>query len=147
MNPVWTIEDIHYRLVEAADTLRRLPMPKNSRPQELRAGWPDMVYEWSAYGYSPAQLRQSPPSPEHISNLDETLGWLHWLDREQRMIVWARANGWTWRKINEWDCRSTPTLRKCCEEGYSVIYRKLNKDFLEWQIRWLSGNTAALMRR
>jgi hypothetical protein len=126
----WTLEDIRYRLTEAADTLRLMPMPKGGFPAGYRTGWPDVVYEWTAYGYTPATARRSPPTADKIDKLDQTLAWLHWLERDQRMIVWARACGFSWRKIEDIDGRSTPTLRKICSKGYSDIYQKLNQDRL-----------------
>lgn len=129
----WTLRDVKYCLTEAADTLRRLPFPKNGAPAALRAAWPDVVNDWLAYGYNPARALRSAPSQEAIQRLDEVLSWLHWLNRDQRMIVWARAQGWTWRKIIELDDeerlgrgRQERQLRSICGDGYARILSHLN---------------------
>lgn len=125
----WLLDDVRSRLTGAADALKRMPMPQRGKPYPLKAGWPDVVYEWTAYGYTPAQIRHSPPSAEQITKLDETLEWLHWLTRDQRMILWARANGWTWRKIEELDHpkhRQERQLRNICGDGEERILSRLN---------------------
>lgn len=99
----WSLDELRQRCREAAYTLRRLPMPKNGLPADFKVSWPDIAYEWLAYGWNPMRAPRIPPSPREISRLDEVLGWLHWLTREQRVILWARARGWTWRQIEALD--------------------------------------------
>ena len=130
---IWTLRDVEYCLTEAADTLRRLPFPRNGAPVELRAAWPDVVHDWMAYGYNPARSLRAAPSQEAISRLDEVLSWLHWLNRDQRVIVWARAQGWTWRKIMALDDeerlgrgRQERQLRTICGDGHARILAGLN---------------------
>lgn len=78
-------------------------MPKLGKPHALKTGWPDVVYEWTAYGYTPARALRALPSADQIQRLDETLPLLFLLTRDQRLILWARAQGWTWRKIEDLD--------------------------------------------
>ena len=96
-------DELRQRCREAAYTLRRLPMPRNGLPACFKTSWPDVAYEWLAYGWTPARAPRIPPSPHEISRLDEVLGWLHWLTRQQRVILWARARGWTWRQVEAID--------------------------------------------
>jgi len=90
--------ELRERMQEAAYTLRRLPMPARGLPGEFRVAWPDVAYDWLAY---PTSMRapRIPPLPAEISRLDEALGWLHLLTREQRLVLFARAQGWAWNKI------------------------------------------------
>lgn len=129
----WTLRDIEYLLTEAADTLRRLPFPQRGAPEWLQACWPDVVHDWMAYAWTPAQAKRAPPTPDAIQRLDQVLSWLHWLTRDQRMIVWARAQGWTWRKIMELDDeerhgrgRQERQLRTICGDGHARILAELN---------------------
>lgn len=130
---IWTIEDSRYRLTEAADTIRRLPMPKGGMPAELKSAWPDVVHDWMAYAYTDASAPRARPSQEAIKHLDETLDWLHWLTRDQRMVLWARAQGWTWRKIMILDNeermgrgRQERQLRSICGDAEARILSRLN---------------------
>jgi hypothetical protein len=94
-------DELRQRFREAAATLRRLPMPKNGLPAGFRTTWPDIAYEWLAYA-TPTKAPRIPPSPAEITRLDQALGWLH-LPRGQRVILWARARGWTWRQVEAID--------------------------------------------
>jgi hypothetical protein len=78
-------------------------LPKYGLPAGFRVAWPDIAYEWLAYGWTPARAPRIPPTPAQIDRLDEVLGWLHALTREQRVILWARANRWTWRQVEAID--------------------------------------------
>lgn len=78
-------------------------MPKHGLPPNFKAAWPDIAYEWLAYGWTPARAPRIPPSPGEIDRLDEVLGWCLSLTREQRVIAWARANAWTWRQVEQMD--------------------------------------------
>lgn len=99
----WNLPEIRQRLAEAATTIRRLPMPKGGRPASFQVSWPDVAYDWLAYGWYPSRTPRIPPTPLEISRLDEALGWLHLLTRDQRLILWARANNWGWRKLEQLD--------------------------------------------
>jgi Domain of unknown function (DUF6362) len=34
--------------------------------------------------------------------MDEALGWLLWLEPEERRLVWLRAEGVPWKRITDW---------------------------------------------
>jgi hypothetical protein len=74
-------------------------MPKGGRPASWGSNWPDVVNDWMAYGWTPAFLPRTQPTAAQISRMDVVLEWLHLLTRDQRKVIWARANGWTWRMI------------------------------------------------
>jgi Domain of unknown function (DUF6362) len=46
-----------------------------------------------------ANARTAAPSPEAIDRMDEVLGWLSWLEPEERQLVWLRAEGLPWKRI------------------------------------------------
>lgn len=127
----WSMEDVRYRLAEAAETLRRLPMPANGRPANevhaLGAHWPEVVTATvEAYGRERVRMRPPAPAPDAIRRLDEALGWLLWLDEDARRLVWARACGVTWRRLQERDGRCHVTLGRAVKTALSVIAARLN---------------------
>ncbi len=110
---LWTGESIGRRLAEAAETLRRLPRV------ELRnrmTAWPDVAQDsaryWLGYGRELATARPAAPSPVAIREMDEVLGWLLLISAADRKLAWARASGFTWRKLESMDGRSRTTLQK-----------------------------------
>jgi Domain of unknown function (DUF6362) len=86
----WTSELVAERLAEAADVLARLPEAK-------MRGYYDpwrMLVGVTGRGPSPAA-----PAPEAIDRMDQVLGWLCWLDHEERRLVWLRAEGLPWKRL------------------------------------------------
>lgn len=131
----WTLDEIRQRFREAAWTIRRLPLPKNGKPQGWQVSWPDVVYDWLAYGWTPPRSPRFPPSPAEISRCDEVLGWLHWLTRDQRMLIWARsqAQKFSWRQLEALDelerdghGRTERALRGIMRDGEERILSHLN---------------------
>ena len=89
--PHWTPRLIADRLAEAVEVLAQLP---ESRPRGYFSLWPlapDNAHR------DRAQLPS--PLPEAIDRLDEALGWLCWLEPEERMLVWLRAERLPWKWI------------------------------------------------
>lgn len=109
-------------LKEAADTLRRLP---RAYAKPRLTGWPDVVRNSMAHEFSPGRTRPAAPSPAAIDRLDESLHWMFACSSEQRKIVWARACGVPWRKLEDIDGRSHVTLRRIEDQGLSAIRERL----------------------
>lgn len=107
-------------LKEAADTLRRLP-PGVSKPR--LSSWPEVVRDSVSLlaASDSAGRRSSPPSPQAIDRMDRTLSWLLSCDEEARRLVWARATGISWRRLEDMDGRSHVTLRKIVARGHDQI--------------------------
>ena len=121
---LWTTELVKARLAEAADTLRRLP---SARIRARLTAWPDVVQSAAtAYGYEAARTRPAAPSPEAISRMDETLGWLFWVENDGRRLLWARAMGVPWRRLEDLDGRSHVTLKRAHDRLLGEIARRLN---------------------
>jgi hypothetical protein len=86
----WTPELVAGRLAEAADVLSRLPGQRALGYYDL---WPRLVGAPDRYA-GPAA-----PAPEAIDRMDQVLGWLCWLDPDERLLVWLRAEGVPWKRI------------------------------------------------
>lgn len=107
-----SLTDVADRVEQAAHTLRRLP---KVTVQGFFGTWPPIVREaMEAYGWDEAHIHPGPPCPRHITEMDETLLWLMWLEREEVKLVWLRANGVRWKRLG-------------LELGWSV--RKLQYDW------------------
>ena len=92
----WGPKAVAARLEEAADTLARLPACCG---RGYSSTWPEIVRGHGKAFWPDASARPIPPSPEAIDRTDETLGWLCWLQPEERRIVWLRAEGLPWKRI------------------------------------------------
>jgi hypothetical protein len=86
----WTPTLVAERLEEAADVLSQLP---DRRAGGLYDLWPNIVGATSAGG-GPAAA-----APEAIDRMDVAIGWLCWLEPEERRLVWLRAEGVPWKRI------------------------------------------------
>jgi hypothetical protein len=74
----WTPKLVAERLAEAADVLARLPDAKMGGYYDP---WRILV---GATGRGPSLAA---PAPEAIDRMDQVLGWLCWLDYEERRLV------------------------------------------------------------
>jgi len=93
----WTPSLIEERFVEAADVMKRLP---DVRVPGYFNTWPKALQEFAdLVGQDPPQLRRPRPAPDAISRMEETLGWLVWLEPVDAKIVWRRASGERWKAI------------------------------------------------
>jgi hypothetical protein len=108
----WTPALVEARLIEAADTMKRLPPVK---VQGYFNTWPVVRPEFTdLVGREAEQLRLGPPSAAAISRMDEALEWLHWLAPEDAKLVWMRAEEKPWKTV----CR-------CFGIGRSTANRRL----------------------
>jgi hypothetical protein len=88
----WTPTIVEAFLAEAADTLRRLP---EHTVQGYFNKWPEIV----PAGTDAGRMTRLVPSPSAIDQMDSVLLWLRWLERDDRRLVWQRANGRPWKAI------------------------------------------------
>ena len=134
LDKVMSLEELRERFADAADTLRRLPKPKEFRGGKLYSPWPDTIKEWLAYAADQTEVKRAAPSPEAITRLDEVLGWMsELLTPDQRMICWGRAEGITWRRMEFLDRqvrrgrgRQDRQLRNIMRDGEERILSRLN---------------------
>ena len=93
----WTPSLVEERFVEAADVMKRLPEVK---VQGYFSTWPKVIHDFGdRVEQEPKVLSRPRPSPHAISRMEETLGWLAWLEPIDAKIVWLRASGERWKSI------------------------------------------------
>jgi hypothetical protein len=120
----WTVEAVETRLEDAAQVIRRLPPV---RVPGYFNTWPSMFVEFAdLVGQEPRSMRLPPPSTAAITRMEETLGWLRWLEGEDAKLVWTRADRSPWKAIC---CRfgiSRATANRRYEYALSLIAWRLN---------------------
>ncbi len=93
----WTPSMIEERFVEAADVMKRLPdvcVPRHFNT------WPRMLYEFGdLVAQEPPRITPVRPAADAISRMEETLGWLNWLEPIDRKVIWLRASGERWKTV------------------------------------------------
>jgi hypothetical protein len=84
------------RLESAADVFRSLP---EVQPQGYFSAWPEYFHSLADQVGQAPRMRRPRPSPRQITEAEEALLWLRWLERDVARIVWLRANRTPWKKI------------------------------------------------
>ena len=93
----WTPSLVEACFVEAADVMRRLPDVCVSGRFNT---WPRILYEFSdLVSQEPSRGTRVRPSADAISRMEETLGWLNWLEPTDRKVIWLRASGERWKTV------------------------------------------------
>jgi len=73
------------------------------------------------------QMRRPRPSPRQITQAEETLLWLRWLDPDDARLLWLRANRTQWKPIC-WELGiSRATANRRWQYGLAVIVWRLNR--------------------
>ena len=126
---------IEIRLCEAASTLRLMPRERHDIPDGYGSAWPEVVHDWNAFGGELAKFRQEHavntlpiPSPDEIDRMDQAVNWLLEVANGDRAIVMARAQGRSWRWLEDRDGRSTRALRKAHESALEGILGMLMEE-------------------
>lgn len=93
----WTPALVEERLIEAAETMKRLPPV---RVQGYYNSWPTILREFSdRVGEAPQRLRRPPPAPAAITRMEEALSWLRLLEPDDAKLIYMRAEGLQWKPI------------------------------------------------
>ena len=122
----FTTESVEERFEEAARTLKRLSIPR-LKPQGYFNGWPDIIYTtWELEMQDKLPLRLGPPPADQISRMEEALGWLWWLEPDERNLVWMRAGGVRWKVICYRIGYSRETMRTKHKIALTRISARLN---------------------
>ncbi|MDO9499789.1 DUF6362 family protein, partial [Falsiroseomonas sp.] len=64
--------------------------------------------------------------PAAISRMDEALDWLFGIEAGARRILWARAMGVPWRRLEDMDGRSHVTLKRVQDRALAELASRLN---------------------
>jgi hypothetical protein len=120
----WTPSTVEERFVDAADVMKRLP--NVCVPGHFNT-WPRSLIEFSdLVNQEPPRTTRVRPSAEAISHMEETLGWLKWLEPTDRKVLWLRASGERWKAV----CRKVGLKRAAAHEHWlyalCVIVLQLN---------------------
>ncbi|MFA6019744.1 MAG: DUF6362 family protein [Rhodospirillales bacterium] len=128
-----TVDDVRLRLDEARDVLRRLPQPREYLAMKGgRAAWPAYPLDPSeAFGYDEASVRPAVPSARDLGRLDETLGWLLWIEDQFvaacALAVGVKARKGLWPALCARDPRhrSQRRLQQLVDEALHSILRRI----------------------
>lgn len=123
------LRDIRARLEEAADTLRRLPYPREyAGLRGEKIGMPDYVRNvWEHYGKDEARIPRMPPTAAAIDRLDEALTWLHWLEQADARLVFMRALRIGWKRVCAEHRMSRTTAWRVWTASLMEIARRKNQ--------------------
>ena len=119
----WTTGRVQDRLELAADVFRSLPGVK---PQGYFNAWPDYIHSFGDKVGQEPRMRRPLPSPRMITEAEDAMLWLRWLEKDDARIVWLRANVTPWKKIS-WEVGlSRPAANRHWQYGLALITWRLN---------------------
>jgi len=119
----WTTSQVQDRLESAADVFRSLP---DVKPQGFFNAWPEYFHSFADQVGQDARTRRPRPGPRQISEADEALLWLRWLEKDDARLLWLRANRKPWKHIC-WELGiSRATANRRWQYGIAVIVWRLN---------------------
>lgn len=119
----WTTAQVQDRLELAAGVFAQLPAVK---PTGYFNAWPEYFHTFADKVGQEAQMRRPRPGPRQITEAEEAMLWLRWLEKDDARIVWLRANGRPWKPIC-WELgMSRATANRRWQYGIAVIVWKLN---------------------
>jgi hypothetical protein len=121
----WTAKRVEIRLEEAAQTLRCLP---GAVPKAMLCSWPAIIRDyWELYCDSDPLPRRRSATPKQVTEMDEALLWMHWLDPKAAKVVWMRACHIRWRVIAERMHMSERGARQYRSNALATIAARLEK--------------------
>jgi hypothetical protein len=123
MSDEWTRATVADRLDLAADVMKSLPPV---RPQGYVSAWPEYAYSFADQVGQEPRMKKPLPSPRMITQADEAMLWLRWVDKDIGQILWARSNRWPWKRICWHHGISRPTATRRYYYGLAVIVLHLN---------------------
>ncbi|CAM4339971.1 DUF6362 family protein [Palleronia rufa] len=119
----WTTAQVQDRLELAAGVMRQMP---GVMPQGFFNAWPEYFHSFADKVGQEPQMRRPRPSPRQITQAEEAMLWLRWLEKDDARLVWLRANGTPWKPIC-WELGlSRATADRRHQYGLAVIVWRLN---------------------
>lgn len=119
----WTTAQVQDRLELAAGVMRQMP---GVMPQGFFNAWPEYFHSFADKVGQEPRMRRPRPSPRQITQAEEAMLWLRWLEKIDARIVWLRANGEPWKKIT-WEIGlSRPAANRHWQYGVALIIWRLN---------------------
>lgn len=119
----WTPTMVEDRLESAADVFRSLPEVK---PQGYFNAWPEYFHSFADKVGQEPKMRRPRPSPRQITEAEEAMLWLRWLEVDDARLVWARADGMAWKPICWQFGISRATANRRWQYGLAIIVWRLN---------------------
>ena len=119
----WTTAQVQDRLELAAGVMRQMP---GVMPQGFFNAWPEYFHSFADKVGQEPQMRRPRPSPRQITEAEEAMLWLRWLEKDDARIVWLRANGSPWKPICWQFGISRATADRRYQYGLAVIVWRLN---------------------
>ena len=119
----WTMALVQDRLELAAGVFRALP---DVKPQGYFSAWPEYFHSFADQVGQEPRMRKPLPSPRMITEAEQTLLWLRWVEQDIAQILWARANRKPWKGICHAHAISRPAANRRHEFGLAVIVWRLN---------------------
>ncbi len=119
----WTTTQVQDRLELAAGVMRQMP---GVRPQGFFNAWPEYFHSFADQVGQEPRMRRPRPSPRQITEAEEAMLWLRWLEVEDARLVWARAEGTAWKPICWQFGISRATANRRWQYGLAVITWQLN---------------------
>lgn len=119
----WTTGHVQDRLELAADVFAQLPAVK---PIGYFNAWPEYLHSFADHVGQEPQMKRPRPSPRMITEAEEAMLWLRWLEKNDARIVWLRANRKPWKKIT-WEIGlSRRAANRHWQYGIALITWRLN---------------------
>ena len=119
----WTRADVEARIQSAAQVMRSQP---SDGPRGTFNAWPPYLHDFADKVGQKPEGRRPTPSPRAISEAEEAMLWLRWLDVDDARIVWARVERVAWKPICWQHGISRATAHRRRECALSVIVWRLN---------------------
>jgi hypothetical protein len=119
----WTIARVQDRLELAADVMRQMPRVK---PQGHFNAWPEYLHSFADKVGQEPKMRRPLPGPRMITQADEAMLWLRWLEVDDARLVWLRADGKPWKQITWQFGLSRAAAARRWQYGLAVIVWRLN---------------------
>ncbi len=119
----WTRAMVADRLDLAVEVMRAMPPV---RPQGYVSAWPEYLSSFADKVEQEPKMKRPLPSPRMITEADEAMLWLRWLDKEIGQILWLRASRKPWKLVC-WEIGiSRATANRHWQYGIAVIVWRLN---------------------